>query len=168
MNPHHDALGISRELIATRALPQCAEAANLECAEVGEEGRRHLLTPAAAEAWRKLKAAARADGVNVYIVSAFRSTDRQAEIIRQKIEAGETIETILTYCAPPGYSEHHTGRAIDLSTPDCRALEIAFDQTAAYKWLHQHAAEFGYRLSYPAGNPQGFQYEPWHWCFKGD
>lgn len=166
MNPHLEALGISSKLIASRGLRYCEEATNLECAEVGDEGRKHLLIPAAAQAWRKLKATALADGVTVYVVSAFRGIDRQAEIIRQKLEAGETIENILTYCAPPGFSEHHTGRAIDLSTPDCRALDVAFDQTAAYKWLHQHAGEFGYTLSYPPGNPWGYQYEPWHWCFR--
>lgn len=126
-----------------------------------------MLVPSAARAWRSLKAAAGADGVDVYIVSAFRSIDRQAELIRQKLDAGDAIENILTICAPPGFSEHHTGRAIDLSTPHCRALEIAFDRTAAFAWLTRYAAAYGFRLSYPAGNCWGFQYEPWHWCFQG-
>lgn len=166
MNPHLAALGISREVIATRGLRACAEAADLETAEVGEDGRSHRLVPAAASAWRSLKAAALADGVEIYIVSAFRSIDRQAELMRQKLDAGETIANVLTYCAPPGFSEHHTGRAIDVSTPNCRALELAFDQTAAYAWLTRYAGAYGFRLSYPAGNPWGFQYEPWHWCFQ--
>jgi len=75
------------------------------------------------------------------------------------------IEEILTVSAPPGFSEHHTGRAIDVSTPGCRALEVEFDQTAAFNWLNTHAAEFGYSLSYSTGNHCGYQYEPWHWCF---
>jgi D-alanyl-D-alanine carboxypeptidase len=164
MNPHLAALGISSDFIARRGLRACEETQDLECAEVGEDGRKHLLVPAAARAWRSLKAAALADGVDIYIVSAFRSTERQAELIRQKLDAGETLAAVLTVCAPPGYSEHHTGRAVDISTPSCRALEMAFDQTAAYAWLTRYAPGYGFHLSYPAGNPWGFQYEPWHWC----
>jgi zinc D-Ala-D-Ala carboxypeptidase len=160
------ALGISSELIAARGLRECEEATDLEVAEVGADGRDHLLVPAAAEAWRNLKAAALGDGVSLFIVSAFRSIDRQTEIVRRKLEAGTAVEEILTVCAPPGFSEHHTGRAIDLSTPGSRALEVEFDQTAAFAWLNAHAAEFRYYLSYPIGNQCGYQYEPWHWCFN--
>jgi D-alanyl-D-alanine carboxypeptidase len=166
MNTHLVALGISSELIAARGLRECEEAATLEVAEVGSDGREHLLAPLAAEAWRCLKAAVLVDGIDLFIVSAFRSIDRQAEIVRRKLETGAAVESILTVCAPPGFSEHHTGRAVDLSTPGSRALEVEFDQTAAYVWLAEHAAEFGYYLSYPIGNPWGYQYEPWHWCFN--
>ena len=166
MNPHLTALGISSELITARGLRECEEAATLEVAEVGADGRDHLLVPLAAEAWRGLKAAALADGIDLFIVSAFRSIDRQAEIVRRKLETGAAVESILTVCAPPGFSEHHTGRAVDLSTSGSRALEVEFDQTAAYAWLAQHAAEFGYHLSYSIGNLWGYQYEPWHWCFQ--
>lgn len=134
--------------------------------EVGGDGRGNLLTSLAAKAWRRLKAAALIDGgVDLIIVSAFRSIDRQAEIIRRKLEPGDVVENILTICAPPGFSEYHTGQAVDLSTPNSRALEVEFDQTAAYAWLTKHAAEFGYYLSFPIGNSLGYQYEPWHWCF---
>jgi D-alanyl-D-alanine carboxypeptidase len=166
MNTHLAALGISSELIAARGLRECEEATTLEVAEVGADGRDHLLVPLAAEAWRCLKAAALVDGIDLFIVSAFRSIDRQAEIVRRKLETGAAVESILTVCAPPGFSEHHTGRAVDLSTPGSRALEVEFDQTASYVWLTDRAAEFGYYLSYPTGNPWGYQYEPWHWCFQ--
>lgn len=66
----------------------------------------------------------------------------------------------------PGFSEHHTGRAIDLSTPGSRCLDVAFEQTPAFAWLRAHAADFGYYLSYPVGNPAGYHYEPWHWCWS--
>jgi zinc D-Ala-D-Ala carboxypeptidase len=160
-------LGISRELIAARGLRVCEEATELEIAEMGDDGREHLLAPAAAEAWRKLKAAAHDDGVSLFIASAFRSIDRQAEIVREKLATGATIEEVLTVCAPPGFSEHHTGRAVDLSTLGSRSLEVEFDQTAAFGWLGAHGAKFGYYLSYPVGNHCGYQYEPWHWYFNG-
>lgn len=166
MSSHLDELGISRELIAARGLGECEEATTLEVAEVDPAGREYLLTPIAASAWRKLKAAALTDGIEFHIVSAFRSIERQAEIVRKKLENGLTIEDILSVSAPPGFSEHHTGRAIDISTQGSRAFEVEFDQTQAYAWLVEHAATFGYTLSFPAGNPWGFQYEPWHWCFQ--
>lgn len=159
------ALGISSELIASRGLRVCEEAAGLEVVEVSTDGQQHLLISAAAESWRNLKVAALADGISLFIVSAFRSIDRQTEIIRRKLEAGNAIEDVLAVCAPPGFSEHHTGRAIDISTLGSRALEVEFDQTTAFTWLNQRAAEFHFYLSYPEGNPCGFQYEPWHWCF---
>lgn len=158
-------LGISSQFFVARGLCECKEASCLEVAEVGTDGKDHLLVPAAASAWRSLKAAALGDGVSLFIVSAFRSIDRQTEIVRRKLEAGAPIEDILTVCAPPGFSEHHTGRAVDLSTPGSRSLEVEFEQTPAFAWLRAHAADFGFYLSYPIGNLCGYQYEPWHWCF---
>lgn len=165
MNTHLAVLGISSELIAARGLREYEEATRLKIAEVGADGRDHLLVPLAAEAWRLLKAAVLDDGIDLFIVSAFRSIDRQAEIIRRKLETGQILENILTISAPPGFSEHHTGRAVDLSTSGSQALNVDFDQTSAYIWLTEHAAEFGFYLSYPDGNSWGYQYEPWHWCF---
>lgn len=169
MNPRlaalHTELGIPRAPIAARGLPEFAEADLLEPAELGADGREHLLTPAAAQAWRQLMHAALADGVSLYIVSAFRSIERQAEIFRRKLENGAAITDVLLVCAPPGCSEHHTGRAVDLATPGCPTLEVAFERTAAFAWLDARAADFGFGLSFPRGNRWGYQYEPWHWCF---
>ena len=75
-------LGIPAELISARALPVHTEAHELVVAEYDENGREHLLVPAAAGAWRHLTAAARSDNVNLQIASAFRSFERQAEIVR--------------------------------------------------------------------------------------
>ncbi len=160
-------LGISPALIAARGLRPCPEAMQLELAEVGADGREHRLTPEAAAAWHRVKDAAFQAGVCLFIVSAYRSVDRQTEIIRRKLDTGQKIEDILCVSAPPGFSEHHTGCAVDLGVPDTPLLETCFDQTAAFRWLQQHAGRFGFVLSYPADNPQGYQYEPWHWCYVG-
>lgn len=165
VNPRLLALGISEVSIVSRGLIACEEASVLEIAEIGTDGSEHLLIPSAAEAWHRLKVAALRDGITVYIVSAFRSIERQSEIIHRKLRAGIAIADILSVCAPPGYSEHHTGRAVDLSTPGSRELEIEFDRTAAYVWLQHNAQKFSFRLSYPLGNSWGYQHEPWHWCF---
>lgn len=168
MNPRLAAicreLRISAATFAARGLCEHEEAQCLELAETGSDERRHLLTPAAADAWQALKAAARVDGVELFIVSAFRSVERQARIVQRKLDTGQTIEEILAVCAPPGFSEHHSGRAVDISTPGIPALETVFEATPAFAWLSRRAADFGFRLSYPRGNPRGYQYEPWHWC----
>ena len=159
-------LGIARASLAARGLIACDEATELERVALAPDGREHWLIPAAAQAWRRLQDAAQADGIQLFIVSAFRSVERQAEIVRRKLAAGQTLEAILAVNAPPGFSEHHTGRAVDVSAPGAAPLEPEFDQTPAFAWLTRRAAEFGFRMSFAAGNPQGFGYEPWHWCFR--
>ncbi|MEP7156132.1 MAG: M15 family metallopeptidase [Betaproteobacteria bacterium] len=159
-------LGISRLSIEARGLREHQEATTVEWVETGEDGRDYLLTPDAAVAWRMMKTAAQADGIVLYLGSAYRSVARQVEIIRTKLDAGIAIDEILTLCAPPGYSEHHTGRAVDIATVDSPALEVEFETTPAFAWLLLHAGEFGFTLSYPRGNTDGYVYEPWHWCFQ--
>jgi zinc D-Ala-D-Ala carboxypeptidase len=159
------ALGISPALIAARRLPPCPEAQQLTVAESGEDGKEHLLIPDAAEAWKHLKAAAAAEGIPLAIVSAFRGVDRQVEIIKRKLSNGQKLEDILCVSAPPGFSEHHTGRAVDVGTVGVPDLDSAFEGTPAFAWLARHAQRFGFKLSYPPENPHGYQYEPWHWCY---
>jgi D-alanyl-D-alanine carboxypeptidase len=164
-------LGITPEmlhtLLHTRSLQPCAEAIELTLADTGPDGREYLLEPQAAAAWRAMKAAAAHDGVHMGLVSAFRSVARQTEILRDKLAAGVSIEEALRWVAPPGFSEHHTGRAIDIGVPGEPALEEDFETTPAYAWLQRHAGAHGFRLSYPRGNSSGYGYEPWHWCFHG-
>lgn len=161
-------LAIPLESIAARGLQRYPEADNLLVAEISATGREFLLTPAAAAAWQAMKQAAAADGAVLYVVSAFRSVDHQARIIRGKLAAGMDIVDILTVLAPPGFSEHHTGRAVDLTTPDSPAVQVGFERTAAFAWLKERAGEFGFVLSYPCDNNVGYQYEPWHWCYHDD
>lgn len=160
-------LGIPMNWIVDHALPFHAEAAELVPAETDAQGRTHLLTPAAARAWKRMKDAAAEEGIILEIVSSFRTIERQIEIIQNKIARDMPMHTILTLSAPPGYSEHHSGRAIDINTPGCRPTEEEFADTPAYRWLAQHAARFDFSLSYPRDNTLGFIYEPWHWCHQG-
>ena len=161
------ALGIPPEIISTRALPLHPEAQELVLAERGEDGREHLLEPTAAAAWKQMVAAARDDGVPLRIDSAFRSVGRQTEIVRQKLASGLSIDAVLSVSAPPGFSEHHTGCAVDVGTTGHRSLDIEFADTEAFRWLSSHGRDFGFALSYPEGNPHGYAYEPWHWCYHG-
>ena len=159
-------LQIPAALIAEKGLIYQPEAVELVIAEVGDDGREHRLTPATAADWRAMQAAARTDGVALRIASAFRSIERQAEIVRAKLARGLSLDAILEVSAPPGYSEHHTGRAVDVTTDGVRPLEIEFETTDAFRWLSRRAGEFGFLLSYPAGNGHGYAYEPWHWCHR--
>jgi len=159
-------LEIASAKLTEKGLLYQPEAIELVVAEVGDDGREHRLTPAAATAWQTMKAAAQAEGISLRIVSAFRTIERQAEIVRAKLERGLSLDAILEVSAPPGYSEHHTGRAIDVTTDGVRALEIEFENTDAFRWLSRRAGEFGFSLSYPAGNPNGYACEPWHWCHR--
>jgi D-alanyl-D-alanine carboxypeptidase len=159
-------LGICEAALDRRGLKKHTEARSLVVAEVGIDGRSHLLIPAAAMAWVALKADARKEGIALFVVSAFRSIDRQAEVIRRKLSTGVSLPEILAVSAPPGYSEHHTGCAVDVSTPGTPALETEFEKTSAFAWLIDQAPGYGFRLSYPVGNSEGYTYEPWHWCYQ--
>ncbi len=160
-------LEISTDLIAARSLVLHPEAQELVVAATGDDGSEYLLAPTAAAKWREMSAAALTDGVVIKIASAFRSVDRQAEIIRAKLAEGMSLDAVLCVSAPPGYSEHHSGRAIDVTTDEgVPPLEPEFEKTRAFQWLSKNAGRFGFFLSYPAKNPYGYDYEPWHWCFR--
>jgi D-alanyl-D-alanine carboxypeptidase len=123
------------------------------------------LAPEPATAWRKKKARAADDGVQLLLVSGFRSIRHQSDIIRRKLAAGQAIAAILAVNAAPGFSEHHTGRAIDIATPGTRPLTTDFEGSPAFTWLQANAAAFGFRMPYSRGNRFGFDYEPWHWSY---
>jgi len=158
-------LGIPADYAARRGLMPQPEATELIRIGKTGDGRELLLTPSAATAWEQMYETAATGGIALQVVSAFRGILRQAEIIRSKLARGEAIDAILAVNAAPGYSEHHTGRALDLNTPGCVPLAGQFAETAAFRWLTGHAARFGFRLSFPRGNPHGFAFEPWHWCW---
>jgi D-alanyl-D-alanine carboxypeptidase len=158
-------LGIAPDLPAQRQLVLHPEPETLVVAHTGANGRDFLLTPEAGAAWLQMQAQAAADGISLALVSAFRSVARQQEIILSQLAMGHSIESILASVAPPGYSEHHTGRAIDIGTSETDALEEIFETTAAFKWLQNHANAFDFYMSYPRNNWQGFVFEPWHWCY---
>lgn len=160
------ALGIPQSLPAERNLTLFAEAQRLAPVGLGTDGRDKLLTPVAARAWLTMHRHAAADSIELLLISAFRSVDFQTALIRAKLDRGAALDEILRINAPPGYSEHHTGRAVDVGTGGVAALDTAFETTNAFRWLQEHAAAFGFRLSYPRDNPQGFMYEPWHWCYR--
>ena len=159
-------LGIPASYGVDRHMSLHAEATDLVSVGMDIYGRERQLTPQAASRWAELQAAAHRDGVTLLLVSAFRSLEYQRQIFERKLAAGQSLEQILKVNAPPGYSEHHTGRAVDLTTPGCSPLSEEFETTAAFDWLVRHGRRFDFAMTYPRENPFGVAYEPWHWAIR--
>lgn len=162
----HKALGIPDDYVSTCTLPLCIEPEDLVNTELDYYGRPQRLIRDAFVAWTAMKQSATADGVDLFLISAFRDVEYQHDVIAKKLAAGRTIQEILQVNAAPGYSEHHTGRAIDIGTPGCPALEEQFEHTEAFKWLSSNGNKHNFFMSYPRGNNSQIDYEPWHWCFQ--
>lgn len=159
-------LGAPEGVVEGRRLPIHADAQRLAPVGLGTDGRDKLLTPAAAKAWLDMRSSAAANGIELLLISAFRSFEFQQALIRSKLAKGRSIEEVLTVNAPPGCSEHHTGRAVDIGYTGTQPLEESFETTPAYHWLAANAQRHGFELSYPRDNPHGYLYEPWHWCYR--
>ncbi|MEM7591225.1 MAG: D-alanyl-D-alanine carboxypeptidase family protein [Cyanobacteria bacterium P01_A01_bin.83] len=145
-----------------------SEAPESELSSIG--GNLQLRTSAAAK-FKEMQAAAKAEGINLVAVSAFRNADIQEELFFGiKEQRGQDATKRAEVSAPPGYSEHHTGYAVDIGDGDAPSthLETNFAQTAVFAWLEQNALKYSFELSFPADNKQGVSYEPWHWRFVGD
>jgi D-alanyl-D-alanine carboxypeptidase len=132
-----------------------------------EKGRTYELRLEAAEAWTRMHAAARAAGVELRLVSAYRSythqRDRYNEAIARDGPAQDSV-------APPGHSEHQLGTAVDVAgVDDATMLKHDFAETAAGQWLLAHAPEFGFAISYTRANQPktGYTAEPWHYRYVG-
>ncbi len=160
----HQELGIPDDYGLHDHKPVFEEASDLVDVGPNLVGLMQRLAPAAAASWRQMVEAAEAEGVTLLLVSGFRGIDYQARLIRKKINAGQAVSDILRVNAAPGFSEHHTGRAVDVATPGSRPLTEEFEGSAAFGWLTANAGGFGFSMSYPRDNAYGFVYEPWHWA----
>ena len=124
---------------------------------------------------RLLSAAAAAPGVGNRLrgVSCFRTVAHQRAVFCSQIgpnkrckNAAERARSV----GPPGFSEHATGYAIDFGlrpSPGCADVSPCIARTVAGQWLIAHARDYGFELSFPAGNAQGVTWEPWHWRWVG-
>lgn len=108
--------------------------------------------------------AAKDDGVNLWVVSAYRSFDEQAALKGQYLVTYGSGAN--TFSADQGYSEHQLGTTIDFTTNDLGGGLAGFGETEAYEWLLDNAYKYGFALSYPENNAY-YVFEPWHWRFVG-
>tara|TARA_Y100000768_G_scaffold271524_1_gene207620 strand:+ start:287 stop:862 length:576 start_codon:yes stop_codon:yes gene_type:complete len=124
------------------------------------------LDSVAAIAFLKMEKDAAKDSIKLRVASAFRTVDRQSKIIKRKLKKGILIESILKENTLPGFSEHHSGKAVDFLSDNSYSLSVEFEKTKAFKWLTENANKYGFYLSYPKNNKDGIMYEPWHWMYK--
>ena len=121
------------------------------------------------ESLLNMREEARKDGIYLVFLSGYRSINLQKEIFYslKSIRNQEAVERARV-SAPPGYSEHSTGFAIDIGDATQREtdFETEFENTNAFKWLVKNAAKFHFKLSFNKNNKY-IDYEPWHWRFEG-
>ena len=120
----------------------------------------------AATAFENLVQDAAAQGLDIKAVSGYRSVADQQSIWDSKV-ANQAPEVVAKTSAPPGHSEHHTGYAIDVGNNQNAGLNKSWAQTQEYAWLKANAGKYGFEESFPQGNNQGVNFEPWHWRYVG-
>ncbi len=130
--------------------------------------RSEQLDQEAHEAFQQMRSAAETQGIYLMIISGFRNISDQSVLFEKQIaRRGSELEAARS-SAPPGYSEHHTGYALDIADQKSDTdLKVAFQETAAYQWLMNNAERFQFEQSFPINNKQGVNFEPWHWRYIG-
>lgn len=134
-----------------------------------EKIEKRMLRSTAAKALEDMFAGAKADGVHLAGVSAFRSQSTQTTLFNNYVKRDGEAKA-RTYSAVPGHSEHQTGLAIDISGRDGKcAAESCFAGTPEAIWLAKHAPEYGFIIRFPEGKESitGYKYEPWHLRYVG-
>ena len=131
----------------------------------------------AADAFLAMQAAAAKDGVTVWMQSGYHSVKYQTGLYERKTkyytdrgyDTATAKEMAAAVVNPPGYSEHNCGLAADLNSPEHTGLDEGFENTTAFRWLCEHAVEYGFILRYPKGaeDKTEITYEPWHWRYVG-
>ncbi|GAB5468758.1 MAG: hypothetical protein Kilf2KO_17880 [Rhodospirillales bacterium] len=145
-------------------------------------GNSKLLHKDAVQPLRVMIETARSAGIDLRALSCFRSIRNQRWLFCRHVcdaagtvcggdcagrKQSEAIRALVS--APPGFSEHATGYAVDFGDGQNRRcdFETCFGETEAGLWLIANAPAFGFELSFPESNRQGISFEPWHWRFVG-
>lgn len=145
--------------------------------ELGVIGSGHKIDKRAVEDYNAMEWAAKQAGCTVYVVSSYRSMEKQIELhhkkIKEYVRAGYTYqeaqEKAATIVAIPGTSEHQLGLAVDMISADYKKLDQKQETTKGFQWLKEHSWEYGFILRYPNGKTDitGIIYEPWHFRYVG-
>ena len=117
----------------------------------------------------KMRDEAKRDGIYLVFLSGYRSINLQKDIFYSlKSIRNQDAAERARVSAPPGYSEHSTGFAIDIGDATQREtdFETEFENTQAFRWLIKNAAKFHFKLSFNKDNKY-IDYEPWHWRYEG-
>ncbi len=113
------------------------------------------------DAFENMAQAAKEDGIDLWILSGFRSYERQAYLFNRSVHT-KGPEHANNFVARPGESQHQLGTAVDINS-----VESSFVNTKEYAWLKKNAATFGFSLSFPEGQQEktGYAFEPWHYRY---
>lgn len=123
-------------------------------------------TPETVEAYTKLKTDLEQQGMKIYVVSAYRSVSYQRSLYNYYLRS-DPKDVVDTYSSRPGYSEHHTGRAIDISQVYNNLN--AFEGSDEAAWVYENAYKYGFIVRYKAEQMDvtGYIFEPWHIVYVG-
>lgn len=146
-------------------------------------GKDINLRKEAYDAFLAMKEAASKEGIDIKVVSSFRSFERQEAIFEGKYERFteegmtplEAIDKIIEYSTIPGTSRHHWGTDVDLIDGSVKAggdvlVPEKFEEGGPFekfkKWMDEHSEEYGFYLVYTdVPKRRGFKYEPWHYSY---
>ena len=137
---------------------------NMNRAYTANDGKQYWLAGEAYEKYIEMWDAAKKDGLSMRVVSAYRTEDYQRGLYNNKVRTTGKVYAD-NYSARPGHSEHQTGLAVDIGS----TRNGVFEYSAEFRWMLQHAHEYGYILRYPKGKEwiTGYSYEPWHYRYVG-
>ncbi|MBL0312765.1 MAG: M15 family metallopeptidase [Holophagaceae bacterium] len=163
LNPPRGVRATPRGHLAYAEAPQQA----LVALDSGIQVRKNVL-----EQLIRLLQAAERDGVPLKVAAGFRSIEMQRAAFESGAKKkGISLRSYAWWTAPPGFSEHHTGLAVDFADPKRPKTNFtpsSFSKTEAYAWLKSHAKGFGFELSFGQNSGLRVAFEPWHWRFVGD
>jgi len=143
----------------------------------------HKLTPKTAAAFSAMQAAALKDSINIQLVSAYRSFERQLYLWEDKfvrytnegLSPEAAIARILKYSTIPGTSRHHWGTDIDITDGNIKnetrlLVHSKFHNNGPFvplhQWMEANAHRYGFYLVYTNDAARtGFSYEPWHYSY---
>lgn len=151
----------------------------IETTMIFESWREYYLDSRAAPYFEDMLNAAKEDGIDLLVVSAYRTIEYQQQNFDNSVQDrmdnrgmtyDEAYADTLAEVALPGESEHNAGLAMDIMSEEYTSMDDdGFENTEAFKWLDKHAHEYGFILRYPKGKQEitGIIYEPWHYRFVG-
>lgn len=129
--------------------------------ELTKKGSKIYLLKKAHDALVAMTNKAKQDNIILLVKSGYRSAWYQNVIFQRLMKKGRTFEDIARFIAPPGYSEHMLGTAVDFCPSDWR-----FANSSEYLWLKQHAWEFGFTETFPEQKYNNKPWESWHWRYS--
>lgn len=142
------------------------------CSATKSTGEEIFVEEKTLKQYYELRKSLVSDGIHILLTGAYRSTEYQKQL-SIRLEKKHGLQYVKDYVATPGFSEHHTGLAIDIclliGDRIVNQRDDLFNNKEIFAKIHQRLADFGFILRYPEGKEDvtGYQYEPWHIRFVG-